>query len=191
MNTLFTPFRILALTFFVACVLVAVQAQVSRQPSSFKFPASDSEYTVLFPAKPTIREVHTADVEGAQAELILPSEGGFLRAEFVKLSAEQARSLVNLTSEAEKSLKEERIKLALKYAESIGLSNAAVQVEDDNRGWCASVRGYKEIDGIPVTYETKFFYGRRSVISLTTGASSRRFPTLSVSKFYSSLKQQL
>ncbi len=190
MSPMLTPMRIIASTLFVACVLTAVQALVVTQPPTFKFPETDSEYTVSFPNKPTIQRIYTGETEGLQAELILAKEGGILRAEFVPLSTEQARSLINLTDEAQKALNENRIKMALEYAKSIGLSRAAAEIEDDSRGWCVVVRGYKDIDDIPVTYETKFYYGNRSVMSLTTASSSRRFPTPSMSKFYESLKQR-
>jgi len=190
MNPMLTPMRIITSTLFAACVLVVIQAQVASQPPAFKFPETDSEYTVSFPSKPTVQPIYTGETEGLQAELILAKEGGILRAEFVPLSVEQVRSLLNLTDETQKALNEHRIKMALEYAKSIGLSRAAAEVEDDNRGWCVVVRGYKEIDGIPVTYETKFYYGKRSVMSLTTASSSRRYPTPSMSKFYESLKQR-
>jgi hypothetical protein len=188
MNPMLTLMRIIASALFAVCVGIAVQAQVTSQPPTFKFPETDSEYTVSFPSKPTVQRIYTGETEGLQAELILAKEGGILRAEFVQLSAEQARSLLKLAGEAQRALNENRIKMALEYAKSIGLSRAAAELEDDNRGWCVVVRGYKEIDGIPVTYETKFYYGKRSVMSLTTASSSRRFPTPSISKFYESLK---
>ena len=84
-----------------------------------------------FPSKPTVQRIYTADTEGLQAELVLAKEGGFLRAEFVQLSAEQARSLLNLTDEIQKAVNENRTKLALEWAKSIGLSKAAARVEDD------------------------------------------------------------
>ncbi len=188
MNMMLVPIRILALTFFAACALVAVQAQVQRRPPTFKFPETESEYTVLFPGKPTIRQIYTAEAEGLEARLSLPESVG-LRAEFAQLSAEQARSLVNLTIEAKKNLNERRIKNAWEYAETSGLKRAAVRVEDDDRGWCVSVRGYKEFNGVPFIYETKFFYGKHSVMFLTAAAPSSRFPTPAISKFYASLKQ--
>lgn len=183
MNNRFpTVYRALTcLTLIIICCLLT-NAQNSNAAGSFAFPENGSEFTVIFPSRPNIREFRIEAYDGLQAELVLPREGCLLRAESMIFTPAQA---IEIRSVEVRVLTER----AMAMAEAAGLSNPQVRNERNQFGRFVTVRGNKTIEGVPATFEMTAYYGRRSMIILTVGAPSGNFPTRSVTNFLSSLRR--
>ncbi|MEZ5429157.1 MAG: hypothetical protein R2747_23120 [Pyrinomonadaceae bacterium] len=157
-------------------------AQKQNTTSQFIFPSATAEYSVTFPSQPTIKDVYVEGIKAARAELVIPADSCFLRAEYVPMPQEILEKLSAIEDDF-------LVTQATAYANANGLSNAETSINRNNNGRFVSVRGFKTISGVVVTYYSITFYGKNSAIFLYAGSPSKAYPTSSITKFLNSLKR--
>jgi hypothetical protein len=166
---------------FVAIALPCSAAQVVFAPSF-------SEFAVTFPAAPKEQTISFTGIDGIDASALaaeLATRDGFLKAEFVPISDPKVLDAMG---------DDEVRKRALEYARHNGLkvSHAVVDRKDGLR--VVTVRGTKILTSegreIAVTYLNKVYYGRRTMLTIYTGAPSASFPTESITRFLASIRKK-
>lgn len=159
------------------------QPKVARTTGTqYIFPSKDAEFSVTFPSTPKTKDVYIETIKAQHAELPIPAEACFLRAEYTPLSNEIAERLSQVEDDVLASQ-------ALAYSKANGMNNAETSVSRDNRGRFVTMRAFKTIDGIVVTYYNITFYGKNSAMFLYAGSPSKTYPTSSITKFLNSLKR--
>ena len=71
--------------------------------------------------------------------------------------------------------------------EQNGLQNVTYEYNVSRLGTVGSARGYKRLSGRWVTYETQWYVGRRSILSLSVGGPSESYPRRQVVDFLASV----
>lgn len=166
-----------------AKVIPKKQSTTERNATSqYIFPSASAEYSVTFPSQPTIKDVYVEGIKATRAELVIPADGCFLRAEYVPMTQDILEKLSQLEDDF-------LVNQATAYADANGLSNAETSVSRNNNGRFVSVRGFKTISGVIVTYSNITFYGKNSAMFLYAGSPSKTYPTSSITKFLNSLKR--
>ncbi|MBK9155845.1 MAG: hypothetical protein IPM25_16825 [Chloracidobacterium sp.] len=166
---------------FIGAAGSGTSGQAIKVDEKVLFPKSTSEFSVTFPKAPTIQDVVAKGLVGQSAELIL--DDCFMRAEVANLTKEQAAEAASMTNQQLSAI-------ALSFAEANGLSNPSVNVGADKNGKFAKLRGFKEIGGAMATYEVKFIYGKRQLITLQRGGLSKGFPQSGIWDFFDSVARK-
>lgn len=151
-------------TLFGASAVLAVGAINAQAQSAFR--PNACEYGVSFPSPPTIGTVSGAGGTFVQANAI--SGETALRAECV----------------AGTTSVEWAIEAARQLATADGLTGWTVALLSDN---AIEMRGYKTVDGRPVTYVHRTYLGAFSILAVRVGSESRVFPTDAASRFLASV----
>ncbi len=144
---------------------------------------NECEFSVEFPQEPTIYniiipeygEVENAEFKGGSK----PETGYFINAECIQVP-NNAPILENP--------KEYLLSTVQQYAYSNGIQNAEFRFFEDNKGIGLVMRGYKEINGIPVIYSTMSLLGKKSLMNLRAGAAAKIYPIKEITAFFNSLK---
>jgi len=172
------------IVFWTLSVLIwisaSLNAQTAKSTGSFIFPEQTVEFSVIFPHAPRVQTIYIeGGLSGKQA--VLTTGDSFLRAEVMELSDEQAAN-------AAKNTESQRVEIALAYARANGISNASVSAGVNDLGRFARLRGNKTIEGISVTYETMFIWGKKQAFNIAVGGMSSSYPQRSITTFLNSVK---
>lgn len=159
------------------CIFSHAQSPALR----IKFQPEGCEFYVYFPKQPTIKTLNMAAtpeyrVDVIRAELSIPSENCFLRAEFTPVP------LGSFDNINDKTL----IDSAHQFARQDGWEAPAVNIENNSNGKAVNIRGYKTISGINCTFESKTYYGSESIFVVYAGGPSRFYPSSAVGRFFNS-----
>ena len=147
-----------------------------------------SEFVVTFPAKPKEQIVSFTGTDGIDADAIsaeLATRDGFLKAEFLAIA--DSRPIDAMSDD-------EVRKRALEYARHNGLKVSHAVVERVGGMRVATIRGTKILSSegrdIAVTYMNKVYYGRRTLLTIYTGAPSASYPTDTITRFLASVRKK-
>lgn len=139
------------------------------------------EYQVTFPVIPNL------------TQKFAPGVGNVISAEYISKRASLMRAecfhLPNISS-TELGTKHGLMKAIVSYGEANGFFGAEYSYEKTGVGSKATCRGYKTIDGIPVTYEVHMYVGDSSSISLYIGGPSSKYPDRGVIEFIHSIHRE-
>ncbi len=153
--------------------------------SSYKYQFSGNEYSVNFDSKPKITNSSTPFsgqmLKSEIAELNLPQINTFCRAECFN------HEMTNIT-------RDYTYKFLNDYAEYNGLSYPSFEYEENSFGKVGTLRAYKTLTDKngqkqKVTFYSKVFVGKTSVMILYVGCLSEDYPTPEITKFLSSVKR--
>lgn len=158
-----------------------VVPKVTTESSSNVFPQNDSEYTVEFPQKPTIKTVQSELSPVEQANLVLGDN--LFRAEYGIATAEQMSVIKNATEE-------QLSQIGLAVGKMVGYTGISVTAGKTNLGTYIKLRGYKIVDGTSYLIEHLVYYGKRSIMTVVTGAKATDYPTTNINNFINSLKKK-
>ncbi len=160
-------------------------SQASLGATPYVYSPDGCEYTVTFPGMPRLAngfQPGMGDYVQAQYENVGRAGGYyFVRAECIAIGKEIAARMNN------KDILKQQI---VAYAVSNGVQNAEYGYEEDGLGKHVHVRGFKTIDGVPVTFAAKMYVGSRSFASLAAGGPSASYPRQGVYEFFRSLKRK-
>jgi hypothetical protein len=171
-----------AIVILLLLAIYYAYSHAKNQEQPFKFQPDGCELYVYFPKRPVITEITAETTTGqriiiTRAELIFLDAGYFIRAEFTP----KLPNSLNFSSD--KSLTDG----AIDYTKNDGWTAPTVLVENTKIGKMVSIRGYKTLQGIPITFENKIFYGEKSVMSLYSGGPSKTYPGSFVVPFFRSI----
>jgi hypothetical protein len=170
----------LGLTLLLISQYSLINAQ--KTPARIKFQPKECKYYVSFPGGPVITPMDMATTTGqrvrtVRAELTIPGQNCFVRAEF---TPKLPNSLDYFDDQA-------LMDAPHNFANNDGWETPTVSIENSRLGKCVTLRGYKTISGIHVTYENRTYYGSESVLGLYGGGPSKSYPQPAVTRFFSSL----
>ncbi|KAB2837904.1 MAG: hypothetical protein F9K47_19195 [Burkholderiales bacterium] len=147
--------------------------------------AKGCEFSVEFPAKPTIKAYthpNVGDYEEALWVSKVPEDSTALRTE-----------CINIPSLSEKVLsrgpKEFLLNQLSVFAHNNGLSSVEYQYSMKPYGPSGLARGIKHIQGEPVTYQVVVVAGKSSLVTLYAGGKSATFPQREILPFISSVRR--
>ena len=130
-------------------------------PSSAEsiFTTKGCEYSVTFPSEPKYKtsfDPRMGEYTQAQYSTGSKADGFFLRAECVA-TGDIRNAAINSKEFLQKQI--------VAYSESNGLQNPEYYYGENELGKYVHVRGFKTIDGVPVTYEAYTYVGAMSFVS--------------------------
>lgn len=150
--------------------------------SSNIFPQANSEFTVEFPQKPTIKNVQSEMGPVEQANYV-SDDYSIFRAEYGSATTEQLSAIHNATEE-------QLSQVGIALGKIVGYTGISVTSGKTNLGTYIKLRGYKIIDGVSYLIEHLMYYGKRSIMTVVTGAKATDYPTTKIYNFINSLKKK-
>jgi hypothetical protein len=171
--------RIRVAFLLVLCFLVWTYASYAEST----FTTKGCEYSVRFPSQPKYKtgfDPRIGEYTQAQYSAGSKADGFFLRAECIATGD---------IRNAEINSKEFLQQHIVAYAESNGLQNPEYHYGENELGKYVHVRGFKTIDGVPVTYEAYTYVGDTSFVSLYADGASSSYPQNPVHSFFKSLRR--
>lgn len=156
--------------------------KITADGSSNVFPQANSEFTVEFPQKPTIKTVQSEMGPVEQANYVTDDYNIF-RAEYGTATAEQLSVMHNATEE-------QLLQIGMALGKLVGYTGSTVTSGKTNLGTYIKLRGYKIIDGVSYLIEHIMYYGKRSIMTVVTGAKATNYPTTKIYNFINSLKKK-
>ncbi|MBA4121167.1 MAG: hypothetical protein H0X72_01715 [Acidobacteria bacterium] len=156
--------------------------KITVDSNSNVFPQANSEFTVEFPQKPTIKNVQSEMASVEQANYV-SDDYSIFRAEYGTATAEQL-SAIN------KATEEQLTQVGMALGKMVGYTGISVTSGKTNLGIYIKLRGYKIIDGVSYLIEHLMYYGKRSIITVVTGAKAIEYPTTKIYNFINSLKKK-
>lgn len=167
-------------SFALLCLIAySTFGQVKKQ-SEFIFPEKDSEFSVIFPDKPTVETFFKDGQSGLLAEMII-KDGIFLRAETLKLPESALNVLKSKDDESLAKISENKVA-------TYNLENIYSKVGNYASGKYVKIRGTTAIQKLSVTIEVYFYFGKKEIIALYACGYTKDYPTVSIVKFLNSLK---
>ena len=168
--------------FFLIATNIASLPFSNSSPSKTAYIPEGCEYSVEFPGNPKLTTFHVPGLgEIPRAEYVGGSDerGLFLRVECINFPKTQRDLIDN---------KEYLLNQSAAYAEANGIENAEFHYEDTELGRLVTLRGFKRVAEIPVTYEVHQYLGRRSLLSMYAGGASSHYPQVGVTEFFASAR---
>lgn len=156
--------------------------KITVDSSSTIFPQANSEFTVEFPQKPTIKTVQSEMGTVQQADYV-SDDYNIFRAEYGSATTEQLSAVHNSTEE-------KRSQVGIAIGKMVGYSGITVTSGKTNLGTYIKIRGYKVIEGNSYLIEHLMYYGKRSIMTVVTGAKATDYPTKNINSFIYSLKKK-
>lgn len=158
---------------------------IAQKGNEFSYNPQGTEYTIVFPEKPKIKEKY---IKLPGGDLFNYQEAQYIDEELLTMLTAETVPLFNnqLSSEEIKKL---LIEAASNYAEAKGLSNTAIEYEDNYIGKIATFQGYKEITGIMATVGGKFILGEYSTLCISYLSPSKNYPNKVISRFIESISR--
>lgn len=150
----------------------------------YRYSPKDCEYIVAFPGPPKYKKLYLQNMGSfvqAQYGAGDKSNGYFLRAECIHTGKSAAILM---------GKKQHLLKQISAYTTSNGLSYPTYFYKVTPLGSHASVRGYKTIHDVPVTFTGHIYVGESSLIILYVGGTSKTFPQPNISTFLLSIKRK-
>lgn len=155
---------------------------IADRSSNF-FPLANSEFTVEFPQKPTIKTVQSEMGPVEQANYV-SDDNNLFRAEYGTATAEQLSIMHNATEE-------QLSQMGITVGKLVGYTGSTVTSGKTNLGTYIKLRGYKMINGVSYLIEHIMYYGKRSIMTVVTGAKATDYPSTKINNFKNSLKKRL
>jgi len=176
LNRFFTFF------FLIVAFLNISQAQKVKK---YEYNPDGSEYTVVFPGTPDIKERYVKLTNGKlfqYQEAIYQSEKylSVMTAETVPYFEK------NYTPEETKEL---LLKAAADYTDAKGWINVVIDYEENYLGKVVTISGYRKFDEYTVAYGGKYILGDYSILCVSYGAPSSKYPNKIIKKFIESIRR--
>jgi len=151
----------------------------AENTGKYIFPEKNSEFTIVFPGKPTIQTIDAPGKSGTAAEMLKPG-GWAIRAEILKLSASEMEAIKeNRNADLGEILFFDALSRRLKMP--------VVEMETNALGRCARLKPNTTEGNNPMTYEMIYCWGTSERISVYTAAASKDYQTSGIPEFLSSL----
>jgi hypothetical protein len=147
------------------------------------FPQNNSEFIVEFPQKPTIKTVQSEMGSVEQADYV-SDDYCIFRAEYGNATTEQLSAIHNATEV-------QRSQVGMSIGKMVGYTAISVTSGKTNLGTYVKLRGYKLIKGDSYLIEHLMYYGKRSIMTIVTGAKATDYPTPQIDSFINSLKKEV
>lgn len=156
---------------------------IAQKGNEFSYNPQGTEYTIVFPDKPKIKEKY---IKLPGGDLFNYQEAQYIDEELLTMLTAETVPLFNnqLSSEEIKTL---IIEAASNYAEAKGLSNVGLEYEENSLGKVATFTGYKKIEGIMATVGGKFIMGAYSSLCISYLSPSNNYPTKPIMNFIDSI----
>lgn len=156
--------------------------KITADNSSNIFPQANSEFTVEFPQKPKIKNVQS-EMGAVEQATYVSDDYSIFRAEYGTATTEQFSAINNATEE-------QLAQVGMDIGKMFGYAGVSVTSGKTNLGTYIKLRGYKIIDGGSYLIEHLMYYGKRSIMTVVTGAKATEYPTTKIYNFINSLKKK-
>ncbi len=156
--------------------------KITVDSSSNVFPQSNSEFTIEFPQKPTIKTVQSEMGPVEQANYV-SDDYNIFRAEYGTVTSEQISVITGATEE-------QLIQVGMAVGKLVGYTGISVTAGKINLGTYIKLRAYKIRDNVSYLIEHVMYYGKRSIMTVVTGSKASDYPTTKINNFKDSLKKK-